>query len=102
MTEIFLILLVCLYCKGKLFYMDKYDMLDYECKLICDSMFSQTKLASLRHIHDRGVHLLLSNYAGKVEEDLLLDYVSIVKEKYHLCRTILLNQSQTISTAYLN
>lgn len=102
MTDFIIILLVIFYFKGKLFYMDIYDMLDYECKLICDAMYAQTKLATLKDIHDRGVHMLLANYHDKVEDDLLNDYVSIVKEKYQLCQTILRNQSKSINTAYLN
>jgi hypothetical protein len=102
MTDIIIILLLLLYIKGKLFAMDIYDTLDYECKLICDAMYAQTKLGLLRDIHDRGVHMLLSNYVHKVDNDLLNDYVTIVEEKYKLCRTILLNQAQTINSAYLN
>lgn len=102
MTNLIIILLLAVYFKGKIFYMDIYDTLDYESRLICDAMYAQTKLATLKDIHDRGVHMLLANYANKVEDDLLNDYVSIVKEKYQLCRTILLNQSKSINTAYLN
>jgi hypothetical protein len=102
MNEIIIILLLYFYFKGKIFKMDIYDMLDYESKLICDAMYAQTKLSNLKNIHDRGVHMLLNNYASKVDDELLNDYVSIVKEKYNLCRTILLNQSNTLNTAYLN
>jgi hypothetical protein len=102
MNEIIIILLLYFYFKGKIFNMDIYDMLDYECKLVCDAMYAQTKLSNLKNIHDQGVHMLLKNYASKVDDELLNDYVLIVKEKYKLCRTILLNQSNTINTAYLN
>lgn len=102
MIDIIIILLVCFYATGKLFAMDIYDQLDYECKLICDAMCAQTKLDLLRDIHDRGIHMVLNNYHHTVEVDLLNDYVSIIQEKYKLCRTILQNQEQTINFAYLN
>lgn len=100
MQEIIIILLVIIYAKGKLFAMDIYDTLDYECRLICDSMRAQTKISLLRDLHDKGVHMILKNYSGQVETELVNDYVSIIKETYNLCRTILTNQN--ISTVSLN
>jgi len=102
MIDIIIILLVCFYATGKVFAMDIYDQLDYECKLILDAMSAQTKLDILRDIYDRAIHMILNNYHDTIEQDVLNDYVSIIQVKYKLCRTILQNQEQTINFAYLN
>lgn len=81
--------------------MDIYDQLDHDAKLVCDAMWGQTNIVRLRYFFKYGSLLLVRNYTGKVDKELLESYLNIIWETYLLCKASLIQNCQQ-SIASLN